>query len=105
MHRSTHLIAALALGAAGVAFAQGTPPTTTSPNPATGAGQQSQTGTPMGTTGVLTQNNNSGSSSGAASGGSTSSGATMSQGSGTTGDSGTNMAQADTMRPARADRN
>ena len=104
MHRSTHLIAALALGAAGVAFAQGTPPTTTSPNPATGAGQQSQTGTPMGTTGVLTQNNNSGSS-GTASGGSTSSGATMSQGSGTTGGSTTNMAQADTMRPARADRN
>ena len=104
MHRSTHLIAALALGAAGVAFAQGTPPTTTSPNPATGAGQQSQTGTPMGTTGVLTQNNNSGSS-GAASGGSTSSGTTMSQGSGTTSGSSTNMAQADTMRPARADRN
>jgi hypothetical protein len=102
MHRSTHLIAALALGAAaGVAFAQGTPPTTASPNPATGAGQQSQTGTPMGTTGVLTQNNNSGSAAG------TSSGTTMSQGSGTmnSGSGGTNMAQAEPMRPARADRN
>lgn len=39
----------------GLASAQGTPPNTTSPNPATAAGQQTQTGTPMGTTGTLTQ--------------------------------------------------
>ena len=36
----------------GTAMAQGTPPTTASPNAATGAGQQSSQGTPMGTTGV-----------------------------------------------------
>lgn len=43
--------AAMLAGAAG-AMAQGTPPNASVPNPATGAGQQSQQGTPMGTTGV-----------------------------------------------------
>ena len=56
---ATHLIAALALGGAGMAFAQGTPPTTAPANPALGAGQQNQTGTPMGTTGVLPQQSQS----------------------------------------------
>ncbi len=47
-------------GAAGLAFAQATPPTTASPNPATGAGQQSPAGGPMGTTGVMPQNQGAG---------------------------------------------
>lgn len=47
------LLAGLATVAVmGTAMAQGTPPTTASPNAATGAGQQSSQGTPMGTTGV-----------------------------------------------------
>ena len=47
------LLAGLATVAiVGTAVAQGTPPTTASPNAATGAGQQSTQGTPMGTTGV-----------------------------------------------------
>ncbi|MFN3437492.1 MAG: proteophosphoglycan ppg4 [Acidovorax sp.] len=47
------LLAGLAtVAVVGTAIAQGTPPTTASPNAATGAGQQSSQGTPMGTTGV-----------------------------------------------------
>ncbi len=47
------LLAGLAtVAVVGTAVAQGTPPTTASPNAATGAGQQSSQGTPMGTTGV-----------------------------------------------------
>lgn len=47
------LLAGLAtVAVVGTAMAQGTPPTTASPNAATGAGQQSTQGTPMGTTGV-----------------------------------------------------
>lgn len=52
MKHSTRLLAILALGTASAAFAQGNPPTTTVPNPATGAGQQSPAGGPMGTTGA-----------------------------------------------------
>lgn len=47
------LLAGLAtVAVVGTAMAQGTPPTTASPNAATGAGQQSSQGTAMGTTGV-----------------------------------------------------
>lgn len=47
------LLAGLAtVAVVGTAMAQATPPTTASPNAATGAGQQSSQGTPMGTTGV-----------------------------------------------------
>lgn len=50
-------MAAVALtSAAGFAIAQGNPPTTNSPNPATGAGQQTQQSTPMGTTGTPATN-------------------------------------------------
>lgn len=56
MKNSTRLLAILALGTASAAFAQGNPPTTAVPNPATGAGQQAPTpaGGPMGTTGTPT---------------------------------------------------
>lgn len=50
------LAAALAIGAtASIAVAQGTPPTTVPPNPATAAGQQNPVGGPMGTTGTSPQ--------------------------------------------------
>jgi hypothetical protein len=52
--RTLPLLAALLMGAASIATAQGNPPNTTSPNPATAAGQQTQQGTPMGTTGTPT---------------------------------------------------
>jgi hypothetical protein len=52
MSSTSRLLAALALGAAGAAFAQGNPPTTAPANPATAAGQQNPSGGPMGTTGV-----------------------------------------------------
>ena len=45
-------IAAATLAFAGATFAQGTPPNPNVSNPALGAGQQSQQGTAMGTTGV-----------------------------------------------------
>ena len=45
-------IATAALLAAGAVVAQGTPPNPNVANPALGAGQQSQQGTSMGTTGV-----------------------------------------------------
>jgi hypothetical protein len=54
IQRTAPLLAALLLGTAGMAFAQGNPPTNASPNPATAAGQQTQMGTPMGTTGTPT---------------------------------------------------
>ena len=47
-------IAAAALAAAGAVVAQGTPPNPNVSNPALGAGQQTQQGTSMGTTGVPT---------------------------------------------------
>lgn len=52
--RTAPLLAALLMGAAGVAMAQGNPPNPNMANPATGAGQQTQQGTPMGTTGTPT---------------------------------------------------
>lgn len=56
-HSIKMAMAAIALtSAAGFAIAQGTPPNTTSPNPATAAGQQSQQNTPMGTTGTPATN-------------------------------------------------
>ena len=61
MNITSRLIAALALGAAGAAFAQGNPPTTAPPNPATAAGQQNPAGGPMGTTGVTPQSPQAGS--------------------------------------------
>lgn len=101
MNRTSSLLAALALGAASVAFAQGNPPTTAPANPATAAGQQSPAGGPMGTTGTTPQNTSpSGStSSGSMSSGSSSSGSTMSQG------SQGSMSTEQPMRQARADRN
>ena len=52
--RTAPLLAALLMGAAGVAMAQGNPPNPNVANPAIGAGQQTQQGTPMGTTGTPT---------------------------------------------------
>lgn len=54
MIKRAPLLAALLMGAAGVAMAQGNPPNPNVANPATGAGQQTQQGTPMGTTGTPT---------------------------------------------------
>jgi len=91
--RTAPLLAALLMGAAGLAVAQGNPPNTTSPNPATGAGQQTQQGTPMGTTGTPTPSTGAGS-------------APMNSGSTTTTPSQSpNMSSEPAMRPARADRN
>lgn len=89
--RTAPLLAALLMGAAGLAMAQGNPPNTSSPNPATGAGQQTQQGTPMGATGTPTPSTGS---------------APMNSGATTT----TPAQSPDTMstpamRPARADRN
>ncbi|BEP61703.1 hypothetical protein GmRootV213_22570 [Variovorax sp. V213] len=98
MNSTSRLIAALALGAAGAAFAQGNPPTTAPANPATAAGQQNPSGGPMGTTGVTPE-----------SGGATRTTPPTAQGStDTSSSSGTTMAaSSDTraMRRARADRN
>ena len=96
MNRTSHLIAALAFTAAGAAFAQGNPPTTAPPNPATAAGQQSPAGGPMGTTGTTPQNNTMAATPAPA----PARGTAMSQDSGSS-----NMAAAQPMRPARADRN
>lgn len=49
-------LATATLVMAGSAFAQGAQPNPNIANPALGAGQQSQQGTPMGTTGVLPAN-------------------------------------------------
>lgn len=87
----------------GTAVAQGTPPTTASPNAATGAGQQSSQNTPMGTTGTA---GGSAGATGAAAGSTTApsspSGSTMGSGSSTDTMSGSGGT---TARPARADRN
>jgi len=48
-------LASAALLVAGSVFAQGTPPNPNVANPALGAGQQTQQGTSMGTTGVPTE--------------------------------------------------
>lgn len=101
MKRTSALVAALALAAAGTAFAQGNPPTTATPNPATAAGQQNPAGGPMGTTGTMPQNN---SGSGAnATAGSGSSSSSMSTGSNN--DTTAMGSNSRPMRPARADRN
>ena len=89
--RTAPLLAALLMGAAGVAMAQGNPPNPNSANPATGAGQQTQQGTPMGTTGTPTA---------------TPGAAPMNSGTTTTPAQTAPMAPAEpAMRPARADRN
>ena len=91
-------MAAIALtSAAGFAIAQGNPPTTGTANPATGAGQQTQQNTPMGTTGTPAANQGTGSGTMSGStGGTTTNQSTATQGTGGT---------QDTTRMARADRN
>ncbi len=94
------LIAGIAtVAVVGVAIAQSTPPNPASANPATGAGQQSSQGTPMGTTGTS-------GGTGATMG--TTMGATTTPSTGSTAaapaDSGTTMASA-SPRKMRADRN
>ncbi|QGW80525.1 proteophosphoglycan ppg4 [Variovorax paradoxus] len=86
--------------AAGFAIAQGNPPTTGSPNPATGAGQQTQQNTPMGTTG--TPATNQGTMSGST-GGTTTNQATTSPSTGQ--DMSNQGGSQGSMRMARADRN
>lgn len=102
-------VATLAL--AGAAVAQSTPPTTASPNAATGAGQQSTQNTPMGATGTPGANTGTGATGGTGSAGNTGTGATgsgsgsaagSSMGSGSSTDSGS---MSGSTRPARADRN
>ena len=85
--RTAPLLAALLMGAAGVGMAQGTPPNPNVANPAIGAGQQTQQGTPMGTTGTPTPQG----------------GATMAAP--MTTPAATPAPSAPAMRPARADRN
>lgn len=86
--------AALAFGAtASIAVAQGNPPTTVPPNPATAAGQQNPAGGPMGTTGTMPQNP----------GGAT--GATTAPPPAATMSPQPVAPAAEPMRPARADRN
>lgn len=97
----TSALAALALAAAGTAFAQGNPPTTAPPNPATAAGQQSPAGGPMGTMGTTPQNNSASRSGGTA-------GSAPTSGSMSTGSSNDTTAMGSNSgptRPARADRN
>lgn len=89
----------------GTAVAQGNPPTTASPNPATGAGQQSSQNTPMGTTGT-SGGSNAGSASSAASGSKAGSSGTSGASMGASGAGDTSAAAGGTnRRPARADRN
>ncbi|MBU1357227.1 MAG: proteophosphoglycan ppg4 [Gammaproteobacteria bacterium] len=85
------LVAAATMTLAGVAMAQGTPPNANTANPATGAGQQTQQGTPMGTTGVPAANQ-----------GTSAMPNTNSQ---TMSNDSSNMGSNGRMRPARADRN
>lgn len=54
------MLATASLVIAGGAYAQGVQPNPNVANPALGAGQQSQQGTPMGTTGVLPSSNGGG---------------------------------------------
>jgi len=86
----------------GTAIAQSNPPAPASPNPATGAGQQSSQNTPMGSTGTQGSTGNA-AGTGASSAPGSSSGSTMGTGN-TTGSSGSDMSTS-TPRPARADRN
>lgn len=88
--RTTPLFAALLMGAAGLAMAQGNPPNPNVVNPATGAGQQTQQGTPMGTTGTPTPAAGS---------------APMNSGTTTMPAQAPNAPAEPAMRPARADRN
>ncbi|MDM0122026.1 proteophosphoglycan ppg4 [Variovorax arabinosiphilus] len=88
--RTAPLLAALLMGAAGVAMAQGNPPNPNVSNPAIGAGQQTQQGTPMGTTGTPTA---------------TPGAAPMNSGTTTTPAQAPNAPAEPAMRPARADRN
>lgn len=88
--RTAPLLAALLMSAAGVAMAQGNPPNPNVANPATGAGQQTQQGTPMGTTGTPTA---------------TPGAAPMNSGTTTMPAQAPNMPAEPAMRPARADRN
>lgn len=90
------LLAGLAtVAVVGTAVAQGTPPAP-APNAATGAGQQSSQATPMGTTGVASDNATMGTAAG------TNNAATRPAMGPANGDR-TNVAAAP--RPARADRN
>lgn len=88
--RTAPLLAALLMGAAGVAMAQGNPPNPNVANPAIGAGQQTQQGTPMGTTGTPTA---------------TPGAAPMNSGTTTMPAQSPNAPAEPAMRPARADRN
>lgn len=88
--RTAPLLAALLMGAAGVAMAQGNPPNPNVANPATGAGQQTQQGTPMGTTGTPTPSAGT---------------APMNSGTTTMPAQAPNAPAEPAMRPARADRN
>ena len=90
--RTAPFLAALLMGAAGVAMAQGNPPNPNVANPATGAGQQSQQGTPMGTTGTPTATPGAGS-------------APMNNATTSTPAQAPMAPAAPAMRPARADRN
>lgn len=118
-----------AVAVMGTAIAQGTPPTTSSADPATGAGQRSTQNTPMGSTG--TPGANAGGNAGATGAGATGAGSTNMNSSNnnsgmqgstagsartndTTGTQGSNMGStrtndsttmAQNTRPARADRN
>jgi hypothetical protein len=60
MKSTKHIVsaasAAALLGISAIVYAQGTPPDASVSNPAIGAGQQSNQGTPMGTTGVPADN-------------------------------------------------
>lgn len=99
MSRLSAILASGTLALAGAAFAQGTPPTTAPANPATGAGQQSPSGGPMGTTGTTPQSSQSGATSSPQGSGGTGSGSM----SGSTGSDTTSAPGSP--RPARADRN
>lgn len=113
----TVLASLAAVAVVGTAIAQGTPPTTATPDPATGAGQRSTQNTPMGATG--TPGANAGGNMGAtgAAGATGSGSANMNNNNANTGTGGmqgstmgstgsndsTTLAQ--NTRPARADRN
>lgn len=88
-------LAAAAVVFVGSALAQGTPPNPNVANPAMGAGQQTQQGTPMGTTGVPAAN----------SGATGSMPANNMPAATTSNASGQEMAPTRRMRTARADRN
>lgn len=100
MNRTSALIAALALATSGAAMAQGNPPTTAPPNPATAAGQQNPAGGPMGTTGTTPQSNAA-----AGAGGTMPSSGSMATGSSNDTSMASNGTGTQRMRPARADRN